>query len=92
MALVLHITLALAYYLLRQRINLFRGNYHPVVVYLGCLFLLVVLPYVLGELVRLSLHISWQHSSFFLLLPHLYMLLIQKQIRSIIRQSFSGRA
>lgn len=92
MALILHITLALAYYLLRQRVKLFKGNYHVVAVYLGCLLLLVVLPYMLGELIRLRLHISWQHSSFYLLLPHLYMLLIQRQIRTFIQASFSGKA
>lgn len=93
MALVLHIVLALVYYWVRQRLP------HPawsrftsiVAVYLTSLVGIVILPYLLGEILRLKLGIEWRHSSVVLLLPHGYMLLIKKEIREFIQKTFAAK-
>lgn len=97
MALVIHISVALILYFLRSRFGHLRSSSKPVSgrrmvnIYLANLVTIVILPYLFSEGVGRLLAVPHQLPSLVLLLPHFYMLVIQKQILGFVQQTLKGK-
>lgn len=97
MALVVHIALALLFYLARTRFGPRPADPGDLsgksllLVYLASLVTIVIIPYALSAAICLRLHIHYDHSSLVLLLPHFYMLIIRKEILAFIQQNVTGK-
>ncbi|TGE18300.1 hypothetical protein [Hymenobacter elongatus] len=89
--------MALLFYLVRTRFSrpplrskaLTGGSL--VLIYLTSLVTHVMVPYLLSEVLCRLLHVRPEYSSMVLLLPHLYMVLIRKEILEFIQQTLSGK-